>query len=294
MKRIWILLLILIACSNHIRTQAQTQELVNIGLSDWQKIPDQPVHSSLALGMGQGKVRDTYLTNLIYSGTALDIRYERQRAMANCVWDNHQWIDADLMYGAEDKSSNSSMHAGRFRYRYAMHRQVFNYSSIVSASLGMYAGTDLGFNYNLKMASSNNPATVRATLNSGISAKVRYNYVLRRQRCRFDLQLQTPLLGAALMPEYGASYYETFYLDHTDKDVHFTSLHNQQDLDVRLTTEIPFSVIPHMTRFGTSLRLGMAYHIETMDINHIITRQSTFQFVLGWTWHYYPINPLRK
>jgi len=276
MKKILTLLLILIASSNLLFAQEE-----------------RPVSSTLVAGWGQGKVRDTYLTNLLYTGTAFDIRYERTRIMRSGVWDNHQWLDVDLMYEAVDKSDASASHAGRLRYRYAMHRKMISGSSY-SASLGWVTGADLGFNYNLKMANSNNPATVRAAVNAGISGKARYAYCLRKQPCFVELQLQAPLLGAALVPEYGASYYETFYLDHTDRDAHFTSLHNQQDLDIRLTTDIPFSVIPYMTRFSSSLRVGMAYHIETMDINHIITRQSTLQFVLGWTWQYLPYNPARR
>lgn len=271
-------LLLLIACSK---------------LAWGQPISDErPIASTLMMGIGQGKVRNTYLTNLLYTGTSLDVRYERTRHMRTPQWDNHQWLDVDLMYAAHDNGSNSAMHAGRIRYRYGMHKQMFEKTPF-SVSLGWVAGADLGFDYNLKMASGNNPATVRATFNGGISAKSSYQYKLRKQPCHVDLQVQVPLLGAALVPEYGASYYETFYLNHTNRDVHFTSLHNQQDLDVRLTTDIPFSVIPHMTRFATDLRAGVVYHIETMDVNHIVSRQSTFQFVLGWTWRYLPYKPSR-
>lgn len=244
-------------------------------------------------GIGQGSMRNTYLTPLLYTGRAYGVRFERTRMMRGLNWDNSQWLDADLAYQAEDKGNNSSSHTGRIRYRYGMHRYLYA-NSRYCAALGWTAGADLGFDYNLKMAAGNNPATVRAVANTGLSLKGGYNYKLRHQPCVVSLQLQTPLLGVAMMPEYGASYYETFMLKNTDHNVHFTSLHNQQDLDVRLTTDIPFSVIPHMTRFGTSLRVGMAYHIETMDINHIVTRQSTIQFLLGWTWQYLPYKPTAR
>lgn len=238
-------------------------------------------------------MRDTYLTNLRYQGSALDVRFERVRRVPPPHWDNHQWLEADLMYGATDRNGNSSMHAGRLRYRYGMHRYLYDRRKF-DVAIGCTAGADLGFNYNLKMASSNNPATVRATLNAGISVKVHYRYKIRQQYCFTELQAQTPMLGAALMPEYGASYYETFYLKHADHNMHFTSLHNQQDLDVRLSTCLPFAIIPHMTRYGTALRVGVAYHIETMDINHIITRQSSLLFLVGWTWQHLPYNPARR
>lgn len=102
------------------------------------------------------------------------------------------------------------------------------------------------------------------------------------------LQAQLPLMGAAFTPEYGASYYETFLLQTTDNNAHFTSLHNQQDLDLRLTTDVPLSVL--YKPWETVVRLGVGYHIETMKINDITTRCSSFEFVVGWVYQYLPYS----
>lgn len=275
------LLLILSLCSNFCLA-AVGQEL---------EAEPRPVTSSLSLGVGKGKERDTYLTNLLYEGSALDVHYDRARMMRQMKWNNIQTVDFSLMEGDDQGAGLSSAMAGRFRYRFAMHK-VWSYDRF-SFLVGPYAGLDLGFNYNLKLASGNNPATVRLTENLGISAGTTWDYFIRRQPCKVDLLIQMPLVGSALVPEYGASYYETFYLNHTDKVVYTTSLHNQQDLDIRLTTDLPVSIAPCFKRYGSSLRVGMAYHIETMDINNIVTRYSTFQFVLGWSWQYLPYKAPR-
>lgn len=282
MKRI-LFLLILTACSDLLLAQTDAFR---------------PVAQSLMMGLGGGDVRNSYLTPLLYSSEGsgnmdLGLHYERIRVWRNLRWTNLQRIDAEWLM-AEDRNHNSAQWAGRVRYRYAVQRQLLDKASRLSLSVGPMAGADLGFDYNLKMASANNPAAVRATVNAGASAEARYHYSIRKRTCFVSLSVQAPLLGAAVVPEYGASYYETFYLNNTDQRVHFTSLHNQQDLDVRLTTDIPFAVIPHMTRFGSSLRVGLDYHIETMDINHIVTRQSSLQFVVGWVWWSLPFNPYRK
>ncbi|MDO4496724.1 MAG: DUF3316 domain-containing protein [Bacteroidales bacterium] len=282
-KKLLSILLSLAACSNGL--WAQETEPV-------EETQSRPVTSSILLGVGKGDVRDTYLTPLLYKGTALDIRFERTRLMRSMKWENQQLIDGEMMFGADDKSDNSSAHMGRFRYRYAMHRLLWSPSlssnTKTTFALGWVAGLDLGFNYNLKMAASNNPATVRYTTNGGVSAMARHIFPLRGKKCGMTLQVQAPLLGWALVPEYGASYYETFYLKHVDHNVHFTSLHNQQDIDVRLTADVPFTVIPGIRYSRSALRLGMMYHRETMDINKIITRQQSLLFVFGWTWQYSP------
>ncbi len=283
------LLLILSLCSNLCQLAvAQEDELDPL----FSRGPvERPVTSSLSMGGGKGNQRDTYLTNLHYEGVALDVHYDRTRMMRQMRWNNIQTIDVSLMDGDDQQAGLSSVMAGRFRYRFAMHKvwSMDRYSFFV----GPYAGLDLGFNYNLKMAGGNNPATARLTENFGVSGGSSWTYSIRRQPCKLDLMVQMPLVGSALVPEYGASYYESFYLEEPTKAFHFTSLHNQQDLDVRLTTDLPVSIIPWFSRYGNSLRVGVAYHIETMDINNIITRYSTFQFILGWTWQYLPYKTPR-
>lgn len=282
MKRI-LFLLSLIACSNLLLAQIDAYR---------------PVAQSLMMGLGGGDVRNSYLTPLLYSSDGsgnmdMGLHYERIRVWRNHRWVNLQRIDAEWLM-AEDRNHNSAQWAARVRYRYAAHRQLLDEALKTSLSVGPYIGADLGLDYNLKMASGNNPAAARAAINAGASLRLVQHYSIRKKACMASLTVQAPLVGSAMVPEYGASYYETFYLNNTDQRAHFTSLHNQQDLDVRLTTDIPFAVIPHMTRFGSSLRVGLDYHIETMDINHIVTRQSSLQFVVGWVWRTLPYNPYRK
>ncbi len=242
-----------------------------------------PVTHVLQLQIGNAKVRDTYLTPQLYSGQNWGIQYERWHAWKQPRWGSQQMLSAQFGM-LEDKGNHSEEWAGRFRYRYAAHyRWTHLWREELSFMVGAFVGLETGFDYNLKLASGNNPATAKVAVNTGVSAVGVWDYSLRQQSCKALLQLQLPLMGYAMQPEYGASYYETFYLETAGNAHHFTSLHNRQDLDVRLTTDVALSALPFLKNNGNSLRLGMGYHIETMDINEIVTRYSSFDFIIGLT-----------
>lgn len=225
--KILYLSLLLLLCP-FIRTQAQSDEAAR------------PVTSSLSLQLGQGQVRNTYLTPLLYTGQNLTIVGQRWRLQRNLRWVNWQQLQASFVM-ATDRGVHSEDWSGRFCYRYGvLHRWQGDAGSPWALYAGPYAGADLGFDYNLKMASSNNPATARVTANLGLASAISYRFQQpRAQGLKVTLQGHTPLLGAAFMPEYGASYYETFYLNTTQGNAHFTSLHNQQDLDLQLLADVP-------------------------------------------------------
>lgn len=260
-----------------------------------------PVTNILSLRIGQGKMRDSYLAPLLYTGANFSIEGQRWRMHRDLNWVN--WQQADIMFSSgEDHGNNSGAWTGRLRYRYGIlwrwsdsldptTLEVRTESSPWSFYLGPYAGIDLGFDYNLKMASSNNPATARVVGNLGAVGAVRYKFQnpsVRGMRVMF--QAYAPLIGAGFRPEYGASYYETFYLSTSGNYAHFTSLHNQQDLDVQLTLDFPLAIIPGLRSFDSVLRLGGSYHIETMDINNITSRYSSVEFVIGWVYQYLPFG----
>ena len=260
-----------------------------------------PVTNILSLRLGQGKMRDTYLTPLLYTGSNISLEGQRWRMHRNLDWTS--WQKADIMFSTgEDHGHDSEAWTGRLRYRYGILRRwsdcldpttldIRSESSPWSFYLGPYAGIDLGFDYNLKLASSNNPATARVTTNLGAAGAVCYRFQTpAAQGMRVMLQAHAPLLGMGFCPEYGASYYETFYLDSSSDTFHFTSLHNQQDFDVQLAVDFPMAVIPWFRNFDSVVRLGGSYHIETMDINHITTRYSSLEFVIGWVYQYLPFS----
>lgn len=266
--------------------------LTLIVCSDLAVAQDRPAQSVLTAEWGKSAMRNTYLAPLLYEGRQIGVRYERWRTMRSYKWTNQQIIDADFADGDAENGQHSTSWSIRAMYRYAMHRDISHLLCSrcqgLTVLIGPYAGLETGFDYNLKLGSSNNPATARFVGNMGVSLASTYDYTLWGQPSKVNLQVQMPLIGYAFMPEYGASYYETFLIE-SGNNGHFTSLHNEQDLDVRLSTDIPIAVIPWFKRMKTIVRLGAYYHIETMDINSIVNRYSTFGISIGWTWKYLPL-----
>lgn len=269
MKNLLIVLLILIACSDRLRAQDEVSAC-------------RPIMSSLEVHLGSASVRNTYLTPLLYSGWDLGITYERARRWKQSGWVSQQMLSGQFTTG-EDKGQHSENWSGRLRYRYAAHYDIDLF--FLTLMVGPYVGAEVGFDYNLKMSSGNNPATARAAINTGLSLMAATHYRLLGRASKAALQLQAPLLGYAMMPEYGASYYESFYLGGVHHLHHFTSLHNQQDLDVRLLTDVP--LLPSR---GGDLRVGVGYHIETMKVNQTHVRFSAIEAIVGWTLQSLPFN----
>lgn len=240
-------------------------------------------------------MRNTYLTPLLYSGEAITLQFERIRLQQNLRFVNYQTADISYLTG-EDKGHHGEAWAGRLRYRYGVlwtrHRSnEAARQSPWSFLLGPTLGADVGFDYPLKLAAANNPATVRVTAGLGVRGAVSYRF--KQPACQglcFSLSAAMPILGIALQPEYGASYYEVFYLDNTQNDLHLTSLHNQQDVEARFVADVPLALIPCLRRFDSRLRLGVDYRRETMDINHVTTRYNSLSFVIGWVYDYLPFG----
>ena len=249
-----------------------------------------PVRNVMQLHLGDSKVRDTYLTPQLYSGITLGLTYERWHAWKNTRLTSQQIVSAMMSMG-DDRGQHSEAWAFRVGYRYAAHYRWDDvFWSGLTLMAGPYANVQGGGNYNLKMAAANNPATAQVAVQMGASVAGVWHYRLRGQACSAMLQMQTPLLGYALQPEYGASYYETFYLGTAGNLHHFTSLHNRQDYDFRLTTDMAFSVLPWMKNNANSLRLGAGYHIETMDVNDVVTRFSSFNIIIGLVFDHIKYN----
>ncbi|MBP5345037.1 MAG: DUF3316 domain-containing protein [Bacteroidales bacterium] len=294
------LLLTLSLCSNAIWIGWAQEGTEQAQDADGGVIPavQRPVTSSVMFGVGGTTLHDTYLTNQLYDGTSLNLSLQRVRLMKHGRLEKDQWFDLSYATTTQEVSDANQMLAFRVRYSYAMH--VFrdwehSYQMRSHLFAGLCAMYNIGANYNLSMGTGNNPANMHQTMNLGLSAGYQWDFSLRRRPGDVRLTVQTPLLGGAFSPEFAQSYYTMYtYGDPLSDNYYFTSWHRQQDLDVRLTSDIPIrAIFPLMDRYNTALRVGVNYHIETQKINHLITRYSYCQVVLGWTWQHVPYKGKR-
>lgn len=243
-----------------------------------------PVTHIVQVQMGQGRVRDTYLTPLLYSGFSFGLQHERWHAWRNPSWTSQRTIAVQAALGS-DKGSHGDNYAIRTGFRYAVHWRKSLLAGRLTTLVGPYVGGEFVGNYNVKLAAGNNPADFQASAAIGASAAAVWHYQVKNKPASVMLQLQTPVIGYAFQQEYGASYYETFGLESgTRNKHHFTSFGNRQDFDVRLTTDLPVSLIPWFRSYNHKLRVGVAYHIDTQDINYVVKRFSTFEGVIGWVY----------
>lgn len=252
-----------------------------------------PATRAVQFQFGQGKARDSYLAPLLYTGLSLSMQYERWHA-----WQNHNLTSqstATLQYSnGSDKGDHGTNMTVRGEYRYGVYWRKSMLSNRLTTLVGPYLGGEVGGMFNSKLSAANNPADLIASASLGASAAAAWHYTIRQQPAVVMLQVQMPIMGYAFQQEYGASYYETFYLDSGTKNKHhFTSFGNRQDLDVRLTTDLPVSVIPCFRNIQNKLRLGVAWHIETQDIHSIVKRFSTFEAVIGWVYQSVPFSRKR-
>lgn len=245
-----------------------------------------PVIGVVEFQYGLGQVRNTYLTPLRYDGWATGATYQRWRQWRYRNWMSRQQLSLHLTFGT-DAGQHGETWAGRLTYHYAALYQ-WHPMSRLTLMLGPSLGAGVGFDVNLKMTAGNNPATARVVGDVGAQGVAVWHYLWSRQPCRAMFEVHTPLLGYALQPEYGASYYETFLLQNTHNEHHFTAPHVRQDLDLRLTTHIPVAVVPWLRRRQATLHVGAAWHIETMRLNDVTTRYSQASLLVGWTFGHLP------
>lgn len=252
-----------------------------------------PVTHIVQVQLGQGKVRDTYLTPLLYSGMSVSLYQERWHAWRYRNWTSQRTI-AIQYTGGSDKGNHGDNLALRASVRYGVHWRKSLFSGRLTTLVGPYIGGELVGNYNIKLSTGNNPADFEAAAALGASAAAVWHYQIKNKPASVMLQFQTPVMGYSFQQEYGASYYESFGLESgTRNKHHFTSFGNRQDFDFRLTTDLPVSLLPWFRNFNNKLRVGIAYHIDTQDINSVVKRFSTFEGVIGWVYQNIGLNRKR-
>jgi hypothetical protein len=129
------------------------------------------------------------------------------------------------------------------------------------------AALSLGGIYNVR--NSNNPGSLKTAVNLQLSAMALYRW----NDLTFRWQLSSPFAGMFFSPEYGHSYYEIFTLGNNRGTVHFGSFHNQLALRNYFTIDIPIRNI--------TLRTGYLGDFYRTDVNQLVTRIITHQFVIG-------------
>lgn len=220
-------------------------------------------------GIGRQKVLDTYLTPLQYAGPELSIAREtirKTRFNWNMSVQNFFRINA-----AAVEKSGYRMYTGLVNWNYGMHYQIpINDKFKILA--GGLADMNAGFVYNPR--NSNNPASAKAFVDIDLSAMAIYKLRIRDYNMTLRYQANLPVLGTMFSPEYGASYYEMFYLGYRNNIINFTSVHNHLSLRQMFTIDFPFRYV--------LMRAGYYWEIEQSHVNNLKTHTYSHSFMIGF------------
>ena len=218
------------------------------------------VNRATLVGVGKSLLTDTYLSPLKYTGTNISILSERI-AEAGIIDD--KLISTSF---TKNPSSSSSEYHGNLSYN------ISGLYPIVSANgFRLFAGAgldaSLGGIYNVR--NSNNPGSLKTSINLDLSAMAMYNF----RMLTFRWQVSTPFIGMFFSPGYGQSYYEIFSLGNGAGTIQLASFNNYIALQNYLTVDIPIGNI--------TIRTGYLGNYYKTDVNNLYTNIASHQLMLG-------------
>lgn len=225
--------------------------------------------TATTFGIGLQNSLDTYLSPIEYKGPELSIAREtirKTRFNRNITVQNFFRINAAYL----NKDSRIS-YSGLANWNYGLHYN-FNILPELKILVGGLADMNGGFIYNPK--NSNNPASAKAFIDLDLSAMAIYKFKIRNYHMTARYQANIPVAGAMFAPEFGASYYEMFYLGHTDGIVNFTSFHNHFSIRQMLTLDFPCRYV--------LFRMGYYWEMQQSHLKHIKSHTYSHSFMIGF------------
>src|SRR5690554_50319 len=224
-------------------------------------------NQSTLLGVGKAFLSDSYLSPLTYSGVSMTLMHDRIKGSphlnGNMLLQQQFQIQTAI---TKNPTASASEYYGDINY----HLNGF-YPLLRTTNFRLFGGggfdASLGGIYNVR--NSNNPGSLKTSVNLHLAAMALYNW----KAITLRWQLSTPFAGVFFSPEYGHSYYEIFTLGNNKGTVHFGSFHNQMALRNYFTIDIPVRNI--------TIRTGYLWDYYSTDVNELITKTNAHQFVLG-------------
>ncbi len=219
------------------------------------------------LGMGKAFLTDTYLSPLEYSGLTMSLLHDRISPTKH--FDEklllQQQFQIQLAF-AKNPSASASEYFGEISYNVNGLYPFFKNEKF-SFLGGGGLDASLGGIYNVR--NSNNPGSLKTSVNLDLSAMASYNW----RGATFRWQVTTPFLGLFFSPAYGQSYYEIFSLGNGKGTVRFASFQNQLALRNYFTVDIPLN--------NLTIRTGYLCDFYRTDVSDITTKIVSHQFMVG-------------
>ena len=230
------------------------------------------VNEGTLIGIGGYRIKNTYLSPVVYTGEGLRIVNERMKivSLAGHRVSSQRMLDVDLSSVYNPASTVGAL-AGFANYSFGYHyrfQPLPDFRLLTGAAVqGMF-----GFVYNTQ--SANNPIATHVDLDLNVSAMGIYTFRIKNYPLTFRYQMDIPLTGVLFTPNFGQSYYEIFGLGNTSGVVGFSSLHNK--FAMRNFASIDFSV------WKFTLRVGYLNSIYSTNIKEIQTNYVSHNLMIGF------------
>ena len=229
-----------------------------------------PTRSMFTLNIGYASIHDSYLTPITYNGIDLGMSYEAMRDVRHGKWLWQLQVGADYNY-TENDARNNDIHLLLGDISFDMQRQ---WREVMTPRLDLSVGpmTQLRAGIAYDAVNSNNPVSVRAHWNAGITGMAKYNTRLWRLPVTLRYQAQLPVVGVFFAPEYDESYYEIYLGNHKNL-AHLGWWGNRFDMTNYLGADL------HLGK--TTLRIGYRTRLEHWKVNNLKVHDVTHSLVLG-------------
>ena len=229
--------------------------------------PVSTVNHSTLLGIGKAFLSDSYLSPLTYDGVSISLMHDRIQVSPHGGGDLLLQQQFQIHTAiTRNPTASASEYYGDIRYHLTGLYPLWKADRLTLLG-GGGAGISLGGIYNVR--NSNNPGSLKTAVNLQLSTMALYHW----KSVTFRWQLTSPFAGMFFSPEYGHSYYEIFTLGNNKGTVHFGSFHNQLALQNYFTIDVPIR--------NVTLRAGYLGHFYRTDVNQLVTRIVSHQFMVG-------------
>ena len=222
--------------------------------------------------VGYASVHDSYLTPITSEGLDLALGYEAMRA-AHCAPDKWLWqlqVGADYNF-TRNPSHNNDIHLLLGDVSFNMQR-IWRGAVARRIDLSVGPMTQLRAGIAYDGANSNNPVSVRAHWNVGVTGMASLDTRLWRLPVTLRYQCQLPVVGVFFAPEYDESYYEIYLGNHRNL-AHLGWWGNRLDMNHYLGADLHLG--------STVLRIGYRTRFEHWNVNNLKVHDVSHSVVIG-------------
>ena len=196
-------------------------------------------YTASAIAVGGVNQLDTYLSPEKYRGVEFRFISEVTRVSRKHPL-TYMLTHDGAIATTHNRVQNANELSGHYDFAYALMRRWTLADGKLQINAGGMVNAFLGFCYNTRNQSSNNPAQAYASVDIGPQIMARYTFSLWHKTFHLSYTARLPLIGLGFSPNYGQSYYEIFQRGNNDHNIVFRSVATPQ-FRQQLALDIPVS-----------------------------------------------------